>query len=481
MHIFTSIFILLITSIVDSKLVNRQSSNSANAKSNILRYLGGNGPFVESIGFGISTETPYQCTIDQAHLFMRHGERYPDSNIGKDLENLFHKLHDSDAEPKGPLEFIKDYTYFVPDIIINKELNELNELNRLNYGYFISSNYYEQETFTGPYAGTNDAFQLGTILRQRYNHLVDHSTSIPIFTTDMKRIYDTAKLFAQGFTFNGYQSNYTMVVLPESKEFGANSLTNVESCKTFDDGFKGPLNNLSLPLYKKREADRLNKLSPGFEITETDIFNICNYCGFELNVRGYSKFCDLVTMDTLIGFSYEKSVNSYYNKGPGYNMSYVLGGVYVNATATLLSDNSNNIGKLFFSFTHDNELLRYITALGFFDNERPLPIDKIDLFNSFSSSEILPMGARLITERLNCYDEATGSFNKYVRFLLNDQVIPLSICSTGPGYSCPLEQYIEIVEKQTLDYSTYCELTPNIPKYLSFWWDWQSGKYPHQI
>ncbi|KAG0689153.1 acid phosphatase pho5 [Pichia californica] len=442
------------------------------------QYLGGNGPFVESIGFGISTETPYQCSIDQAHLFMRHGERYPDVGTGNKLENLFNKLRYSNAEPKGPLAFMKDYTYFAPKIPDNIKIDN-DKNNIIDLEYFVQyKTPYDQETFTGPYSGTTDAFQLGSILRERYNHLVDNRKPLPIFTTNMRRIYDTAKLFAQGFTFNKYESDYKMVVLSESKEFGANSLTNVEACLTFKDGYMGPLVNISLPFYKKREADRLNRLSPGFQITEEDVYNMCNYCGFELNVRGKSDFCNAITMDTWIGYSYEKSVISYYNKGPGYNMSYVLGGVYVNATATLLADNSENIGKLFFSFSHDNELLRYVTSLGFFDRENPLPVDSIEFNSFYSSSEILPMGARLITERLKCYNEKSGVEDKYVRFLLNDQVIPLPLCNSGPGYSCPIEKYLNIVEKQTMDYSSICDINPNWPQHLSFWWDWESGKYP---
>lgn len=474
--------LLLLISTSDAFLVEKQYLTHAKDRFNVLRYLGGNGPFVEPTGFGIPSTPPYQCTIDQAHMFMRHGERYPTGDVGRDLEELLLKLQKSESDAKGPLEFVNDYTYFAPSSTFDKaETNGEQffiENAGLSSGYFTMSSPYDEETFTGPYAGTSDAYVLGTMLRHRYNHLVDHSKALPIFTTNMKRLYDTARIFAQGFTFNDYASDYMMVVLPESKDYGANSLTNVEACSTFDDGYLGPLVNLSLASYKQREAERLNKLSPGLDITEKDVFNMCQYCGFELNVRGTSKFCDALMPDTLVGFSYEKSVISYHNKGPGYNMSYVLGGVYVNATATLLADDSDNIGKLFFSFSHDNELLRYVTALGLFDKDEPLPVDKIELRNFFSSSEIIPMGARLITERLSCFNEKKQSEDKFVRFILNDQVIPHPKCSSGPGFSCPLEKYLQIVRDETLDYAMYCELKPGVPRHLSFFWDWENGEYP---
>lgn len=445
--------ILSLTAYSDAQLVQRPYSSYATDKSNLLRHLGGTGPFVEATAFGISTETPDQCTVDQVHLFMRHGERYPTSKVGKKMLKLYNKITNSTVEPSGPLSFLTDYDYFIP-----------------------SNDWLDQETYSGPYAGTGDVFTFGNIMRARYNSLVDTSNVLPIFTAGEKRVFDSAVMFAEGFTFSEYDQEYTMVVLPETSAYGVNSLTNTKACTNFDKDYEGPMANLSLS-YKSIEAERLNKLSPGFNFTEDDIFYMCNYCGFETNALGYSKFCNALLPETLIGFGYERDLNAYYGNGPGYNMSYVSGSAYINATATLLADNETD-SNLYFSFAHDNDLLRYLTGLGVINMDDELPVDHVEFYKFFSASEIVPMGARLITERMSCYNSTSDSNDSYVRLLLNDQVLPYPGCSSGPGYSCPLDTYLEIIANNTVDFVTECNMNTSLPQYVSFYWDWESGVYP---
>lgn len=446
----------------DASLVKKQYSQEATDMSNVLRHLGGIGPFVEPVGFGIPTSTPHQCVVDQAHLFMRHGERYPTKGTGKDLKKFVASLKErsellsnSSMPVTGPLSFVDDVEYFVGD---DKLL-------------------LDQETFTGPYAGLGDAYAVGNLLRQRYAHLVNASEPIPIFAAGQKRVVDTAKSFAEGFTFNGKMQNYTMVVLPEVQDSGLNSLTNTDSCVEYDGDYEGAAANMTLT-YKQQEAARLNDLSPGFNITEKDVFSLINYCGFELDVAGSSPFCDAVSMDAIIGFSYEKDLYAYYGLGPGYDLNYASGSVYVNATAALLGQDSEDVGSLFFSFTHDSDVLRYLTALGLYDDDEPLPVDRIEFNKNFKVSDIIPMGARLITERLSCYNETSEVDDTYVRLILNDQVLPFGECTSGPGFSCPLEEYLDIVADRHVEFDAPCSKNTSTPDSLSFYWDWTDGKYP---
>ncbi|KAG7888236.1 hypothetical protein KL906_002853 [Ogataea polymorpha] len=57
-------------------------------------------------------------------------------------------------------------------------------------------------------------------------------------------------------------------------------------------------------------------------------------------------------------------------------------------TTTLGQD---SVGTLFFSFSHDNDLLRYLTAPGLYDHEEELPLDGVEFRRSFKFSEIVPM------------------------------------------------------------------------------------------
>ncbi|KAM9923913.1 hypothetical protein OXX80_011380, partial [Metschnikowia pulcherrima] len=60
---------------------------------NVVRYLGGSGPYVQHPGFGISTDIPDKCTLEQVHLMSRHGERFPSSSAGKRFESIMKKVN----------------------------------------------------------------------------------------------------------------------------------------------------------------------------------------------------------------------------------------------------------------------------------------------------------------------------------------------------------------------------------------------------
>lgn len=447
----TSILSLL-TITTDAQLVNKPFSGYATDKSNLLRSLGNLGPFVEAVGFGIPTDVPEGCTIDQAHLFMRHGERYPTTSLGKHMHALFNRIKNSTVEPQGPLAFLKDHEY-----------------------YRSSDDLLEQETFSGPYAGIGDVFTFGNILRARYNDLVDTEKTLPIFTAGQKRVYDSATMFADGFTFSEYDQEYQMVVLPETTEWGLNTLTNSYVCTNYNfsnyDSSKVALD------YKAVEAARLNRLSPGLNITEQDVYYLCTFCAFETNVFGSSEFCNALSRETFIGYEYELDLDLYYGFGPGYNMSSVTGSAYANATATLLANNETE-SNLYFSFAHDIDLIRFATALGIINQDDPLPYDRVEFYKFFSTNGVVPMGGRLIHERMSCYNATNDSTESYVRLFLNDQVAPHPDCSSGPGYSCPLETFLEIVANRTYDFATDCDLNSSVPQHVSFYWDWETADYP---
>ncbi|GME94983.1 unnamed protein product [Ambrosiozyma monospora] len=249
------------TALISPRPYQQQSNDQFNA----LKYLSTGAAFHEATGHGISKETPDQCVIDQAHLLMRHGERYPTASSGKKMQELLEKLKSSTTETVyNPLGFVHDYEFFVS--------------NSSDYG---------KETYYGPYSGLADAFFFGSELRQRYNHLVDADHTLPVFTAGEKRVYDTAKAFSQGFFGNGYSGDFQLISIPEKEEQGANSLHNKDGCPNFDndDNVDSALEDENLQ-YAQYEADRLNKLGgSGYNITVDDIFIMGDYCAYENNVR----------------------------------------------------------------------------------------------------------------------------------------------------------------------------------------------------
>ncbi|GMG48193.1 unnamed protein product [Ambrosiozyma monospora] len=446
---------LVLTSSTSALLAPKPFTQQANDQFNALRYMGASGAFHENSGVGISKDTPPQCTIDQAHMFMRHGERFPSASSGETFEAFFKRLQAATTEQyNNPFGFLHDAEYFV-----------------------TNSSDYEHETYYNAYAGLADCFSFGSDLRQRYNHLVDTNRTTPIFSAGQKRVVDSATAFSQGFFGNGYSGDYQLVVLPEDESQGANSLTNTVACTNFDgdDNYEKVLKGENYQ-YAQYEADRLNQLAPGYNLTASDIFTMVDYCAFETNVKGFSKFCDVLSPDAFVATGYHIDLRNWYSQGPGYNMSYVSGFTLANATATLLQQ--DNEDSLYLSFTHDDDIVRYLTGLGIFDDEPDLDKHEINFKRAFKIGEIVPLGGRLLTERLSCTNATSGETDTFVRLLLNDQVFPVPNCADGPGFSCPLDDYLELAKTHTVDYKEACGIQDDVPNYVSFFWDWTEDKYP---
>ncbi|KAH3662643.1 hypothetical protein OGATHE_004218 [Ogataea polymorpha] len=405
-------------------------------QSNVLRYLNG-GPFVENTGFGLPLDPPYGCKIEQVQLFMRHGERYPTKSAGKTFETLYQKLkNDTVTSYSGPLAFVKDLEYFVND-----------------------PENYEMESTKGVYSGLLEAYRLGAFFRERYESLLDSSSVVPIFAASQQRVVDTARSFGKGLFLDQYNSSCSIQIINEvGKMNGANTLTPITNCLSYNTSLYQ--HTFGENIYQA-EAERLNALSPGFNITPDDIFTMGAYCGYELNVKGKSDMCQALSMDAFQALQYQDDLQKFYQFGPGHNMSAVSGGLLANASAQLLQEDR----KVVFSFMHDNDLLTYFTALGL-PTDTELSTEEIEFHRSFKTSEFIPQGARLIIEKLNCSD------SENVRFIVNDKVYPLPGCSSGPGFTCPLEETIELLTPEH-EYAEACGLPDDRPHELTFYWDWE--------
>jgi acid phosphatase len=130
---------------------------------------------------------------------------------------------------------------------------------------------------------------------------------------------------------------------------------------------------------------------------------------------------------------------------------------------------------------HDTNITPIIAALGILIPSEDLPLDTIPFGNSYSIGNIMPMQGHLTIERLNCNATAMSPAGTYVRLVLNEAVVPLNTCQSGPGYSCPLADYTSILKKSLPDYGTTCQVPASYPKYLQFWWDYNTTtRYNYQ-
>lgn len=429
-------------------------SQDSTEQFDLLRYTGTTGPYIAHRGYGIDPEVPYQCEVTQAHLFMRHGERYPTKSTGKAERAIFEKLKNANVQVyKGPLSFIEDYEFFVQDDA------------RL-----------ETESDKGFYSGLGDCYNLGADLRSKYDDLFDGKTVYPVFTSGQERVVDSARAFAKGFFASNYTDLASIQIIPEEETQGVNSLTTHDACSNYNGSYNDDIvNSFAGNDYLERASARLNTLSPGFNLTESDIYDMLGYCGFELNVRGESKMCEIFTQEELINWAYSKDLSFYYSNGPGYELSTPLGSVFVNNTYTLMKQGNEYPYNLTFSFSHDSDLMTYTTALGIFEPDYDLPTNEVEFGSIFHAGEIAPMGGRIITERLDCKDVLTNETEAYVRVVVNDAVIPIPGCQDGPGFTCSLDGYKQNIERRlgNTSYVEACGVNQTYPQYTSFYWDFE--------
>lgn len=439
--------------IFDAKSTDTETYGS---QEHLFQLLGGAGPYFSyPHSYGISTDIPNQCTIEQVQLFARHGERFPTKNTGAKYQTLWEKMEPFKGSFKGNLSFFNDYDYFVKD----------------------TSNY-EQETNTSnviasnPYMGEVDAINLGQYVWSNYKNLI--SNEIPVFSSSDGRVYDTAKNFVKGLNQYGNLS-VSIQIIPEGDKYGANSLTPGDSCTLYDSSENSDYVANMTSEYLSNARKRVTSENPQVNLTNADMSTLFSWCAYEINVKGYSPVCSLFTQDEFFSYSYSVDLENFYKRGSGNSLAKAVGSVLFNASYALLKDSEKLGNNVWLSFTHDTDLQQYFTAVGLLDDGKTeLPNDYVP-FVGFTQhySWVTPMGARIFTEKLRCGNES------YVRYIVNDAVIPIEGCSTGPGYSCKFSDFEKYVKKRLNDISYYeqCKVNSSAASELGFYWDYKNVDY----
>jgi acid phosphatase len=112
-----------------------------------------------------------------------------------------------------------------------------------------------------------------------------------------------------------------------------------------------------------------------------------------------------------------------------------------------------------------------VGALNIFFENKDLPINRIATTRNWRTSQVTPMGGRIIFERLACSKAFGGPEEFHVRVNVNDGIVKIPHCSTGPGSSCPLEQFIDLVSRrgeESGDFRKKCGLSKDSPDRISF-------------
>jgi acid phosphatase len=159
------------------------------------------GPYIGGQYAGV----PTGCKVTQVHMISRHGERYPTTHMGSRIKIFAQNVSEKKGFSKS-LAFLNDWRY--DDWIYSPE-DQL-----------------EQETLTGPAAGSRRMFSMGNELRTRYSDLWsfrDQSQEVKVWSSNSKRVIHSARYFSAGFF--GINNAVAVEIIPETNERWGNTLT----------------------------------------------------------------------------------------------------------------------------------------------------------------------------------------------------------------------------------------------------------------
>lgn len=114
---------------------------------------------------------------------------------------------------------------------------------------------------------------------------------------------------------------------------------------------------------------------------------------------------------------------------------------------------------------HDGDIAPMMTALDIINDAEHLPITHIQPTRKWRKSQVSPMGGRIIFELLSC------SSRKYVRININDGITAIPRCDTGPGRSCPLEDFAARTKRkgdEVGDFREKCGLGRDVADRITF-------------
>ncbi|KAL4782701.1 histidine phosphatase superfamily [Aspergillus varians] len=436
------------------RVFHTNSSVPAGDGWNLHYRLGGYGPWIEKLDGPIQgIEPPVGCHIDQVHMMARHGERYPTKSAGLRHLDLLTRIKEANVVLNGSLSFLNNWDYFTS----------------------TPERDFDQLTRTGPYSGTLGAFTTGARLLTRYKHLLPRDSPTRFWASNCQRVIETAQYFASGLLGLDWESSgkAELEIIPEAFDRQADTLTPGDTClKYIEDIEHGHDKGANMrarfqQAYAPAIAERLiteqgNSALGGF--TNTEVFSMQEMCGFETLVRGSSPWCDVFSREDWEDFEYARDLVHYYRGGPGNPYSGAMGWLWLNATAELLQLGPE-AGSLFFSFVHDGDISPFLDALDILKDPKydpDLPTTHRATDRIWRTSSALPMGGRIILERMTCSsaeDRANAGERAFLRVNINDKIVPLPHCKSGPGLSCPLDElrtHVGRRDREVGDFGNVC-------------------------
>lgn len=160
-----------------------------------------------------------------------------------------------------------------------------------------------------------------------------------------------------------------------------------------------------------------------------------------------------------------------------------MGWLWLNATLDLLSQASTD--GVYFSFVHDSNMISLLTALGIYSMDHllgrgeiradvgggsNLPTDRIVSNREWRTSDLVPMGGRIIIERLRCEESGGVDQNQaYIRLIINDGSV--AIRDSSHGSLATIQSFQQLLHdrgKAVQDFRKMCGLNDSAPGGITF-------------
>ncbi|KAK3671832.1 hypothetical protein LTR78_008197 [Recurvomyces mirabilis] len=403
------------------------------------QHLGGNSPYFSGPNvFGISTDPPPGCSVDQAGFLSRHGSRYPDPGSYNTWVNLAAKIQNASFSTWAPeFQFLQSWKSALR--------NPAPELSELSLG------------------GYKELYDMGVDYRWQYPDFYTENTPFVLWANRYQqsvfRVVDSARLFARGYLGPNATVDGSVYVLNNSDPRSiANSLAASDLCANYNDNSGGDNATTWANIYVPPIVKRINSLFRGnLNFTASDVTQFPYLCGFETQITGRrSPWCDAFTQQEILAYEYSQDIRYWYGTGLGTKLEKNLMLPFLTALVQRFVDGPNatypngnastpfHPNPLIATFSNDGQVNQLAAAIGVFDQEPQLPATYIPQSRIFKSSNFVTMRGTVSFERLNC-----GSRGLYMRIKLNDEVYPVPYCQQGPGRSCPLNQYQSIIASKT--------------------------------
>lgn len=128
-----------------------------------------------------------------------------------------------------------------------------------------------------------------------------------------------------------------------------------------------------------------------------------------------------------------------------------------------------------------------LNALELFPQDSDLPVTHVLYNRTLRTSDTVPMGGRMILERVVCQAPSVcwtnapfypnhvyceePTYNTSVRVNINDGIVAIPGCDSGPGASCALEDFVARVRKRGVKLGRFgdvCGLAKDAPDMITF-------------